>query len=405
MKFLPHQEIAAHNLAEIFKRTGVAYLAGEPRSGKTATALKMMELVGAKNVLCLTKKNAIGGWKKEMSRVGIEIAMVTNYEQAKKISAGFDAVILDEAHALGKVGKINQRIKDVKKVVGKSPILLLSGTPVVETPLAIFHQFCVSTKTPFRHRSFYDFFREWGIARPVWVGGRAIESYKMCRPELVKEIGKYTVTITQADAGIKADLVQQRIHSMSLGPTARGVLNQARVESGIDVDGTFVPFESHTALRSFIHQAEFGAYKMPDGKIAYFHTDLVHFLRGRFEMDSVAVMCHYHSTKFLIAEHFPKTPIYSSNAHSEGVDLSHHKNLIIIGTDFSGAKHIQRIERQANIMREKQRMLHMIVTPEGISADVLAALTDKRDYNISAFRKWSGSGERGDNSKTDFELA
>jgi len=404
MNFLPHQEIAAHNLAQIFKKSGVAYLAGEPRSGKTATALKTTQLIGAKNVLCLTKKNAISGWEKEMERVGIRLALVTNYEQAKKISSGFDLVILDEAHALGKVGKINQRIKDVKKTVGNSPILALSGTPVVETPLAIFHQLYVSTKTPFKHRNFYDFFRHWGINNPVWIGGRVIESYKMCRPELVNEIGKFTVTITQKDAGIKSSLIDHRTHKIKLSHKAKMILDEAKTDLGITVKGDWIPFESHTALRSFIHQAEFGAYKMPDGKIAYFHTDLVDFLRGRFQMEQAAVMCHYHSTKYLIAEHFPKTEIYSSNAHSEGVDLSHHKNLIIIGTDFSGAKHIQRIERQANIMREKQRTLHMIVTQEGISNDVLAALADKRDYNISAFKKWADA-KRSKNSETDFKLA
>ena len=404
--FFNHQKNAAEQLYSMLRKTGVAYCAGEPRTGKTATALLVKHLLRADKCLVLTKKAAIKGWESEINRVGISVDLVTNYEQAKKIRPKFDLVILDEAHALGKVGKINQRIKDVKKAVGDAQILCLSGTPVVETPLAIFHQFFVSSKTPFRNKSFYDFFREWGVSEPIWIAGRMIESYKACKPTLVDAIGKHTVTITKADAGIDEKNIEHIRHNIQLGTKARQILDDAVRQKIGALQSGYSMLETESAVRSFVFQAEFGAYTDQDAaKVNMLHKDLIDYLSLNFEMRNAAVMCHYKSTKYLIGEHFPFTSIYSSSAHAEGVDLSHHRDLIIIGTDFSGSKHIQRIERQSNLMNAQKRRLHFITTSHGLSGNVLDSVSQKKDHNIRHFRKWMDDIVRSGDTEKDFELA
>ena len=404
--FFEHQKNAAESLLPLIRNRGVAYCAGEPRTGKTATALLVKHLLRAESCLVLTKKAAIKGWESEINRVGIDVDLVTNYEQAKKIKTKFDLVILDEAHALGKVGKINQRIKDVRKLVGDSRILCLSGTPVVESPLAIFHQFFVSSRTPFKHKSFYDFFREWGISEPIWVAGRMIESYKACKPELVDEIGNYTITITKQDAGIKSNMVEHIRHEVPLRPRTIKLIDDAvRQKIGVLSIG-YTMLETESAVRSYVLQAEFGAYTdQQESKVNLLHNDVIDYLSTNFEMRKAAVMCHYKSTKYLLGECFPQTSIYSSAAHAEGVDLSHHNDLIIIGTDFSGAKHIQRIERQSNLMATKKKRLHFITTSHGLSGDVLASVSNKKDHNIRNFRRWIDSFVGSDDPEKDFGLA
>lgn len=405
--FFDHQISSAEKLFLILKNHGVAYCAGEPRVGKTATALKVKSLMRVNSCLVLTKKAAIKGWESEINRVGIPVDLVTNYEQAKKIKKKFDLVILDEAHNLGKVGKINQRIKDIKKLVGDADILCLSGTPVVESPLAIFHQFFISEKTPFKHKNFYSFFREWGISQPIWISGRMIESYKACRPELVDEIGRYTVTITKEEAGIDSSNIEHIKHEIPLGERSVLLIDSAVRNKVGFLDGSTMMLETESAVRSYIFQMEFGAYtdQSENGKIHFIHDDVVNYLSINFNMRNVAVMCHYKSTKFLLGHHFPFTPIYSSSAHAEGVDLSHHKDLIIIGTDFSGAKHIQRIERQSNLLKNSKRRLHFITTSHGLSSEVLDSVSLKKSYNINHFRKWMTGIVRSRNSEEDFRLA
>ena len=88
--FFDHQRNAAENLLPLIKTRGVAYCAGEPRTGKTATALLVKHLLRVESCLVLTKKAAIKGWESENNRVGIGVDLVTNYEQAKKIKTKFE---------------------------------------------------------------------------------------------------------------------------------------------------------------------------------------------------------------------------------------------------------------------------------------------------------------------------
>lgn len=203
--YLPHQVAASNAATNILRHHGLAYIFGQPRSGKTATAIRLVEMSKKRSVLVLTPKNAIGGWKSELARTGaVKQYTITNYEQVKKLRADdFDFVIIDEAHRLGTVGKPSKRIKEVRAVTFDKAVLYLSGTPITETPLAIYYQLSATKHSPFnQYATFYKFFRDYGIPDPIWIGGRSVESYKKYRPEVLEVIEPYIVRMTQADAGI-----------------------------------------------------------------------------------------------------------------------------------------------------------------------------------------------------------
>lgn len=69
------------------------------RTGKTLTSLAAADEYGAKNVLFLTKKKAIGSLEADHAALGCSFALsVTNYEQVGNLLPIYDLVILDEAH-------------------------------------------------------------------------------------------------------------------------------------------------------------------------------------------------------------------------------------------------------------------------------------------------------------------
>ena len=65
MPYKPHQVTASDDLADRIERDGFAALAGAPRSGKTATAIRVCELLHFDSPLVFTPKNAIDGWHSE----------------------------------------------------------------------------------------------------------------------------------------------------------------------------------------------------------------------------------------------------------------------------------------------------------------------------------------------------
>ena len=107
MVYASHQIQASDDIADRLERDKFAALAGAPRSGKTATAIRACELLHYDSVLVFTPKAAIPGWHSEIERTGTKTHItVTNYEQAHKLDPDdYDFVILDESHRLGNRGK------------------------------------------------------------------------------------------------------------------------------------------------------------------------------------------------------------------------------------------------------------------------------------------------------------
>ena len=60
MKLRPYQKELSEKGCDVLTELGIVYFAMEVRTGKTLTALNTAELFGARRVLFLTKKKAIG---------------------------------------------------------------------------------------------------------------------------------------------------------------------------------------------------------------------------------------------------------------------------------------------------------------------------------------------------------
>jgi hypothetical protein len=158
-------------------------------------------------------------------------------------------VIVDEAHAVGTPGKPSQRFKTLKRLCQGKPVLLMSGTPLTESPLAAYYQFGVCSFTPFKHRTFYDFFREFGTPNPISVNNRLVETYKTAKPSLLPEIDKHLVKVSQTDAGIEFQ-AEDEVHRVTLDEGSLGLINTLRHESIATLpDGTTIVCENEARSR------------------------------------------------------------------------------------------------------------------------------------------------------------
>ena len=393
MPYAPHQIQASEEIADRIERDSFAALAGAPRSGKTATAIRVCELLHFDSVLVFTPKAAIPGWHSEIERTGTKAHItVTNYEQAHKLNKDdYDFVILDESHRLGNRGKPNKRFENIRRVAWHKPLLIMSGTMTIETPLAIYHQTAISKHGPFTLEfiSFYKFFKHYGISNTMTVQGRTIEQYNRCKASLDECIADFVVTMTQEDAGIVGEAVDE-LHVVKLSPETKALIKQVR-DGVLEVNGKEVLFESIIAERLAIHQLEYGGLKIGDEYWQAEHDEVADYILETFgDHEELALMSHYVSTRNVFERKFKKARLLSSNAHAEGVDLSGYK-LVVAGTDFSGARHAQRRERGINMMKRGDSIVHFIVTNGGISREVYKAVTDKKDFNLALYRRWRGT--------------
>ena len=396
MKPYKHQIIAAEAAIRILKQYGYVYIFGQPRCGKTLTAILIAEKGNIKNVMVVTKKNAIDGWLKFTKLDGLKKNYtVINYEQLGAVTGGkisfkyhpqdYDLVIVDESHNFGKFPKPSNRYKVLRAFTMNKPHIHLSGTPIIESPCGIYHQMNIGRFSPFKHSNFYRFHDEYGVKTTKYYGGMAIIEYKGYKPELLEYIKHFTVTMTQDDAGITEKAIDQ-IHYVQLSEETKRYYNDVLRTNIVSMDGEEYLLDTTLKLRTALHQIEGGAIKLGDDYYSLGFNEKIQYILDTFgDSESVGIMCHFIGEQKLLKSIFKHAKIYSSNAHAEGVDLSHLEHFIIYSSDYSGAKFVQRRERIINMNGSNTTIVHHILVKGGVSEQVYKAVSNKADFNNSVF--------------------
>lgn len=418
----PHQITKANELYEIFKVKGYAYLAGKPRSGKTYTSILTMEKSKKlTDILVITTKNAFKGWHlfiddndllthnydiTNFDQVGSMIGAGRKKKIHLKITKVYKAVIIDESHNMGTVGKPSNRYLIIKAMCKDLPHIHLSGTAIVESIGSIYYQMNISKFSPFKHKTFYDFFREWGIPNYMMLHGRQINQYNKYKPELLEYINTFTVYMTQEYAGISKSMqAVDKIHYVKLKPSTAKLYNQlqddkiAEVWSGMLADApnensdTLI-CDSVMKLRISLHMLESGLASIPyyendKRKTKYIelgNTEKIDYILQTFgDTDKVGIMSHFIAERKLLKAKFKHAHIYSSKADAEGTDMSHLEHFIIISQDYSGAKHIQRRERVVNMNGSVSLIVNYILVHRAISDQAYKTTSKKKNFNDSTY--------------------
>lgn len=392
MKPMQHQVEFSQKLYDKLKEYGFVYLAGKPRSGKTLTAILACEKCNnnINNILVLTKKNAIEGWTKTINVYKPSKKFyVTNYEQASKLKPEYDLVIIDESHNIGTFPKPSLRWRYIKNITKNIPHIHLSGTAIIESPSSIYHQMNISKYTPFPFRSFYEWHNYYGKPYVKHISGRAINMYDKVQPHLFNLIDKFTIYMTQEDAGISSDLqAQDELHYIELSKETKELYNDLqkkryKVYNDIEIIG-----DTTMKLRIALHQIEGGAIKVGDKYYDLGNTEKIDYIKKNFgDTKDIGIMCHFVGEANKLRKHFKKANIYSSSAHAEGVDLSHLKHFIIYSADYSGAKFVQRRERIVNVNGSNSLKVHHLLVKKAISEQVYKLTSNKMDFNDSTYVK------------------
>lgn len=394
MQPMKHQEEKAEECWNILKEKGYVYLAGKPRSGKTYTAILTAEKSSKiHSILVLCPKAAIPGWKKftEGNSILSHSYYITNYEQAHKITGKFDLVIIDESHNLGKLGKPNTRILNIRKLCKDLPHIHLSGTAIVESPNGIFHQMWISKYNPFKFKNFYEFFRFYGKPYYIKAMGRDIQQYdKADLDRLMPLIDEFTVYMTQEDAGIDTNIqATDVVHYVELSKDTKALYNYIQEHQMIELThGHHLVCDSVMKLRTSLHMIESGVVKIDEDYIELGNTEKIDYIKETFgDSEDVGIMCNFVGERRMLERHFTRAKIYSSTSHAEGVDLSHLHHFVIMSSGYSGAKFIQRRERIINVQGSNTLKVHHIIVKGAISEQVYKSTSKKKDFNNSTYER------------------
>ncbi len=412
MELRDYQEMLASKGITILNKYMILYLTMQMRTGKTFTSFSVAERYleyKPGRVSFITLKKIIGSIEDDYKEMKPCFNIhIFNYEQVKnniQEIKNSDVIIIDEGDSLGQFPKPSNRTKDLQAVCMGKPIIYLSGTPTPESYSQIYHQFFISSFSPFKeHKTFYAWAKVYVKFKKKYFGSIAVNDYSDTFTDLIKEkINHLFLSYTQKEAGFKQE-VQEKIHTVTMLESTYWLSNKLkkdRVFTG--KDGSVVLADTNVKLMSKFHQIHSGTVILEDGNSKIFDMSKAEYIKQHFKGRKIAIYYKFKAEYMAILmtfgidrltedfREFNKSEklifVSQVKSGSMGINLSTADDIVMFNIDFSARIYFQVRERMQEKDRLKDALLHWIFSDKGIERKVYSSVCNKKDYTLSYFRK------------------
>ena len=393
MKPYPHQLELALEGYEILKEHMMVYLATEERTGKTLASILIAEACdNVNNVLVLTKKKAIEGWQDTLKQFPHDKKYsVTNYHQCRKFSRP-DLLILDESHNYIS-GCPDQPVmqKYIQENISiQVPIIYLSATPHSQGYQMLYHQFALSTWSPWRrYKNFYNWFARYGIPSTVWVNSRERAVYTKTHEDLVlPDIQHLFLTKTRKELNFPHEPID-KLHYIDLDQSTKDIYNELIKDKMYEFGEHALICDTPMKLRTSLHMLEGGVAKIDDIYFVFHNDEKIRYIMATWgDTEDLVIYYQYIAEGRKLRQVFKKATILQGTSHAEGIDLAHKETIVVYSQDFSTARHSQRRARQAAKHRDRPITVHFLLTKNAVSAQVYKTVSiNKQNFIDSVFER------------------
>lgn len=364
-------------------------------------SLEAAKLLGAKNVLFLTKKKAIGSIESDYKSMGYTYALtVINNESIHKINDKFDLIISDEHHRNGAFPKPNISTKLINQKFGNIPMIFLSGTPSPESYSQLYHQFWCSNFTPFAESNFYKWHKVYGIEGIKYTSYGTCNDYsKTNKSEIDKVISKYFISFTQKEAGFNTT-VNENVCYVDIEPKTFALIKRLKRDRVIEGTSEIILADTGVKLMSKIHQLYSGTVKFESGNSKVIDYTKAHYIETKFRGSKIAIFYKFKEEFNAMKEVFGELltdnleEFNSTNKNialqivsgREGISLKEAKYLVYYNIDFSAVSYWQSRDRLTTMDR-KENDVFWIFSLGGIEEKIYNTVLGKKDYTLSHFKK------------------
>lgn len=407
-----YQNEISDQAVKLLNNYKIAYLSMQVRTGKTLTALETARKYKANKVLFITKKKAITSIVNDYLNNYYDYYQihVTNYESIHKlIDIFYDLIIIDEAHSLGQFPTPSKRTKDLKLICNNKPIIYLSGTPSPESYSQLFHQFWISSFSPFGHSNFYQWAKSGYVTiKTKHLYNLTIPDYSQANKEMINDkIQHLFLSYTQEQAGFE-QIVNEQIHLVDMDEKTYKAAKKLRQDKVlIKQDGNVIEADTPVKLMNKLHQIYSGSViNDTDGSYTIFDESKAKFIFDKWQFCKKAIFYKFKAEREIIIKNaiifdynytedsdvFNNSDIntiFISQIQSgrEGINLSSADILIMYNIDFSAVSYWQARARMQTKNREKPAEVHWIFSRDGIEQRIYNAVSNKKNYTLSYFKK------------------
>jgi hypothetical protein len=387
MKPYDYQQEVINKGQKILNEYNMLYLAAETRTGKTLIALSLAEHNGS--TLFVTTKSAIKGVQDtlERSELFLPDIHITNYEQLHKLDLKeYDVVIADECHKISSFPKPNlARIRLAPFIGNDTKLILMSGTPHVESTSQMYHQFSLHPLHPFaEYRTFYKWFKKFGIPRLKFVGRGIRANDYSCTINFAEYYRHFTIMLTREDAGFEYHTPKINRIYIDMPDWLHTVYNKMKTHHIFEYGGNiFVSESGGASLLTKLQQIASGTCINEVGGAVLLDTFKVDYIKENYDLDSIVVLYKY-TAEAIMLEKIGVDHLQIDSGIT-GVDMSHKERIVAMTLTFSGANFIQAITRLANKERDTPMEVDILLANETIDSDILDIVQAKKNFNIRTY--------------------
>lgn len=382
----------------------------EVRTGKTITALHAADLYGAQFVLFVTKKKAILSIESDWMKLNPKFMLITiNYENLHNLASLYpgitiDLIILDEAHCLGQYPKPSERTKQLKDICRNKPIIYLSGTPTPESYSQLYHQFWVSSFSPFSdYANFYKWATDYVTIKKKYVAaGNSINDYSCAdKDKIDRYTAHYFLTYTQQEAGF-AQEVQEEVLTVQMKCGTYWLANKLKADRvHIGKSGQEIIADTEVKLMNKLHQIYSGTVIDENKNGIVFDSSKALFIRERFAGQKIAIFYKFQAElemlRGVFGDKLTDSPeqfnerggVFVSQIQSgrEGINLGTADCLVMLNIDYAAVSYWQARARMQTKDRQKAAKLYWIFAKDGIEHRIYQAVMNKQDYTLTYFKR------------------
>lgn len=389
----------------ILKKYGFLYLAMEVRTGKTLTSLGIAQELAVKNVLFITKKKALSTIADDYAMLSPSYYMqVINYESLHTVmdEHKWDLIICDEAHGMGAFPKPSARAELVAELIKKCRpmVILLSGTPTPESYSQMYHQVYAIPNNPFAEfKNFYRFCEKYVNVKQRKINGLFVKDYSGGLDTILKAMEPYTINYTQQEAGFIAE-TKEEVMEVEMKPSTYALIKKLKKDLVVEGKEETILADTPVKLMMKVHQLCSGTIKFESGNSMILDLSKAEFIKEQFEGCKIGIFYKFKeeynalkqvfgddlTSELSVFEDTNKNIALQIVSGREGISLRQAEYLVYYNIDFSATSYWQSKDRMTTKDR-LENQVYWVFSKGGIEHDIYKAVTKKKDYTISHFKK------------------
>jgi SNF2 family DNA or RNA helicase len=404
IEFRDYQTDIIEKGTDIINKYGFVYLAMEVRCGKTLTSLGIAEKISSSNVLFLTKKKAISSIENDYKLLQPFYDLtVINYESIHKLSdTKWDLIICDEAHSMGAFAKPNKRALQVKNLISKTKavVILLSGTPTPESYSQMYHQVYGIPNNPFKEfKSFYRFCDKYVDVKTKMINGLQMRDYSRGKEAIIEAMSPFMINYTQEEAGFVSKITEE-IFEVELKESTYKLIKSLTRDLVVQGKEQVILADTPAKLMMKLHQLYSGTVKFESGKSMVLDTSKAEYIKETWEGCKIAIFYKFKeelealkqvfgdelTTELSVFEDTYKNIALQIVSGREGISLKKAEYLVYYNIDFSATSYWQSRDRMTTKDRPENEVF-WIFSKGGIEYQIYKAVTKKKDYTLSHFKR------------------